>query len=325
MTTIASNQNVQYIGIAITDKAENSRELMVYCPELLPFIQGSLTGANQTNEINTTSGSKSYKSQVTTTNAIKCIYRGGDANRLTPPDVRKGEQVVVWSYGDTNQFYWRDAGVDGNTRRTETYRIGVGDTLANNATLDDTNCHFIEIDSRRHNHIKLKTADSNGEAYCYTLTLSPETNKIMLGDNDGNSIVIDSTVPSITMCNKKGSILDLNDENIILACKKNITIESKAGQITMHSAKETTLKADKDIHAASGTNIEITAAQTFKEQSGSNFDIKSGAVLTLQSGGSLNINAGGGLSMTYTGSGSCVGSGGATMTMQMREFNINKG
>lgn len=316
MTTISTNQQVEYLGVAITDKAENSRELQVYCPELLPFMQGELKGMNQAADIHTTNGSKTYQSQVTTSNAIRCIYRGTDANRLLPPDVRKGEQVIVTSYGDTNIFYWREAGVDGNTRRTETYRIGVGDTLNSGATLDDSNCHYVELDSRRHNHIKLITAQSNGETFGYTLVLSPELNKVILGDTDGNSVVLDSTVPSITLSNKKGSIVDINDENIIIACNKNITIESKSGEITMHAAKNITAMADKDMN--------LTSGQKMGHTSGSDYTVNSSATLTLQSSSTMTLSAGGGLNMSFVGSGSCSSSGG-NMTFTMSQMNINKG
>lgn len=258
-----SKERIQtFIGIAAADKAEDSRELWVYCQELLPFVKGELKAREFDTEISTSSQTDSYSGKMKTSNCVLCQYRSTESNRLMPPDVRRGEQVIVTCFSDTNTFYWDTAGVDTGTRRTETYRIGVGDTTEYNTVLTDDNSYFLELDTRRHKHVKISTANSDKEEFRYMLLISPELSQVLLTDNANNSIFIDSKKHHVTLTNTDGSLLNLEAENIVMSCKGNITIDAKEGEIMMHSKKNTTFKTDEHfIHDILKTST-VTAEET---------------------------------------------------------------
>lgn len=305
------------MGIATADKASGSRDLWVYCPELLPFLSGSISAKEVSNDLKTNTREGTRTSSIKTTNNILCQYRDETTNRAFPPDVRKGEQVVVYCYGDSNQFYWKSAGRNDNSRRTEDYRMAISGSLANNPDQTDDNTYFFEMCTRSKHAIKISTSNADGEAHRYVLNIDADSSTVFLGDDYGNQIYIDSDKPRVCMKNQKNSLLDLNDENIVMACKKDISILSDSGDIAIVAKRgKMTIKSETstDVKCNSG-NINVDAATMMM--------LKAGATMTLQSGSTMLLSSGGGLNMTFVGSGSCTSPGG-TMTMSMTRLNINK-
>ena len=86
----------EYAGYAICDKEENSRELKVFCPDLLPFHTGKLLPTDATvRVVNSSNTSSTYSNDVCESNYITCTYRDDSSNHTAfPPDVRAGERVL---------------------------------------------------------------------------------------------------------------------------------------------------------------------------------------------------------------------------------------
>ena len=330
-----------YMGYAVCDKAQNSRELKVYCPELLPFISGDLSATEVSNDIRTTGRSGTRQSQIKSANFITCIYRDEDTNRTFPPDVRAGEEVVVYTYGDNNVFYWKSAGRNDNNRRTETYRIGISGTLDNKASISDDNSYFFEMDTRRGHHIKLSTSNTDGEKHRYLFLIDSDASTIDLADEAGNMFHIDSEIPRVCMKNSENALIDLNGQNIAIACKKDITIISESGNInidarggtyTQHSKGNMTLRTDAVMtHQSTGNmNLQTNANQSTQVAGDStttvtgSYRVSAGGIVSLTSGGNMSLTAGGGLSISFHGSGTCRGNGG-TLSMYLGRFNVNRG
>lgn len=301
MVAVSTERTKTYMGIAAADKDENSRDIWVYCPELLPFVTGELKAREFETEVSTTDGKSDYSGNIKIANCIKCTYRSTESNRLMPPDIRKGEQVLVTCYSDTNTFYWDTAGVDTATRRTETYRIGVGGTLENNTVLGDDNSYYGEFDTRRHQHIKLSTSKANGETYRYMLLLSPELSKVLITDDINNSIYIDSEQHHVTLTNTDGSLLNLEAENIVMSCKGNITIDAKEGEIMMHSKLNTTVKTDEHfIHDILQTST-VTANEDMKYITHANYSCSADGTHDTTSQGNMSFSTQGNMSASAQG------------------------
>lgn len=223
------------IGIAAADLPHNGRELYVYPSQQLPFFQGELKAIEASNDVNTTNDTGSYSGSLKTTNFLKCYWRG-DSENPYPPAIRKGEQVTIFSLGDSDMWYWSCEGRDESMRRLDTKRLSVSGNLDNNSESTDDNSYFLEIDTLRNKHIKLSTSQQDGEKYRYMLLMDAGNNTISLTDDKNNSVTIESSdTPRITLRNSKNSFIKLEDESISIACKKDITVKSEQGKIMFQS------------------------------------------------------------------------------------------
>lgn len=264
-----ANSKREYEGIAICDKSESSRNLKVYCKDLLFLMQGELSAKNIENTVKSNGTDKSVKtSNITGKNYIDCVY-GGDftnSNRAYPPDVRKGETVKIFQYGDSDQWYWMGCDRSQSLRKTERVRWHVNDTLENDCNLTDDNTYYFEMDTRQHKHILFSTSQSDGEEHQYRFKISPEDSQIIISDEKMNMFVLDTNQTRITMANEKGSLIQLDGENIKIMCTGQILIQSKNSSITM--------SAEADITEQANGNMSLQAK--------GNVDVKSNANMTLQ-------------------------------------------
>ncbi|CAK9253465.1 unnamed protein product [Sphagnum jensenii] len=216
-------------GYVAQDKDPNSVYIQVFVPELLPASTGQLgsTTSNQSVPLMDINGA-STQTSVTTTNVLTAIYKGGSTNRKYPPDVVKGEQVIVTRLGDSDQLYWESSGRDDAMRTTETVRFEAANRKDFNDQADDSHTYSFELDSKRNKHIRLQTSKGNGEAFAYVLRLDTAGSQIQLSDDAGNSITIDSANNRVIMRNGLQAFLMLNGQDVSLMAPRDLTI--KAGR-----------------------------------------------------------------------------------------------
>lgn len=259
-TTVGQTKMQEFIGYAAADKAQDSRELLVYPAELLPFLSGEVSAKEVENSVST-KGKNAYSGTVKTTTIIKCLYRDETSNRAFPPDIRKGEEVVIYNYGDDNTYYWKSSGRNDNARRTETYRVAISGTLQNVAENNDDSTYFFEMDTRRSHRVRISTSNQDGEMFRYTFCFNADTNEVFLGDDNGNQFYIKSDQPRVCMKNTDGSLVDLNMTNIVIAAKNDISITSTEGNITFTAQQGTMTsysKSDMKLQTEANFTREVT-------------------------------------------------------------------
>lgn len=219
------NQFSQFVGIVLEDKESDSRVIKVYLKEMLPFVTGDVRSIDDPREIgNELTG---YKGSATTTNTVEATYIG-NPNRAYPPDIRKNEQVWVWKYADADDYYWDAIGRDDNLRGPERLNFRISGAPGPIAALTDENTYCIELDTKHHKRVLLRTSKANGEEYAYFLALDPENNRFVVCDDSNNEILIDSELPRVRMRNRDGSIIDLAQKSIIQIAPEDILM--KAGR-----------------------------------------------------------------------------------------------
>ena len=236
----------EYHGVAAADKANDDRTLYVYSEELLPFLQGKVHAVEYENEIETNGPNGSFSGTLKTSTSLKCLYRDTDSNSSFPPSVRRGEQVLIYNLGDSNVWYWKSEGRNDNLRRLDTKRLDISGTLKNTPTLDDDNTYFIEMDTRETKRIRISTSKQDGEKFRYLFVIDADKSQVTLTDDVGNMFSIESEIPRVCMKNKSESLLDLNIENIIMACKGDMTLKTENGDITLSSGKDIVQIAKND-------------------------------------------------------------------------------
>lgn len=261
-TTIPTPTVVKYHGIAAADKDNDSRELLVYCPDLLPGIDGELEATTIETTVNTTGDKGEYSKPLKTTNSITCYYYESNDLSALPPDVRKGENVQIWNVADTDTWYWEPMGSNSKLRRTERKRISANATLDNVSSGTDDKEYIFEMSTRNAKYIKIQTSKDLGEAFAYTIMIDADNSKLMVTDDTNNTFVIDSPNKRVTMTNVSKSTVDLFDKNINIGCEGDIVMSAYQGNIYMSAKQniETTSGVDTIVTSEANTNM-IAKAQ----------------------------------------------------------------
>jgi hypothetical protein len=242
-----SNWNV-WIGIAAEDKTLNSNVLKIYVPEILPNMDGGVgdyTGKEACN-IYDSKSEKKMSSSVKTTNVLTATYFNLSPNRSDIPNIRKGEEVWVLQYSDTDIYKWYPTAQFDHYRRLDTYRVaisGVSDKDVTCNTSSDEDVYMIEMDTLTKKAITISTSKKDEEKFRYIIKLDSEANTVTIMDDDGNEILLDSNVPRIRLLNKSKTFVDLNDKDLLLCAPQDITM--KAGRQVLIKSPVGTINFDK--------------------------------------------------------------------------------
>lgn len=223
---IHNNFNV-YIGIAVEDRALNSTILKVYLKELMPIVPESVKDdtASESFSIYDEVAGSTVSETVKVSNSFDAEYFGITTNRSFPPDVVKGEQVLVFRYADTDRYFWVSLGRNDNLRRGEILRLAVSDDMRNVKELNDDNTYLFEMNTRTKKTVTIKTSKSDGEKYSYRIQIDAKNNFLTISDDVDNTIIIESDISRVKLRNTNGTTVDLLKENMILAAPKRISIQ----------------------------------------------------------------------------------------------------
>lgn len=243
------------IGRSAVNKKRSKTELEILPIEKMTLANGEIVDIVEENivEGEDAFGGK-YKKKGRTANTIKAYWLPFGSNRKTPPDVRRGERVLIWRFGDADIFYWTTTGLDDYLRRLETVIYCFSNTKDESVKeLTPDNSWYIEV-STHDKKITLKTNRSDGEKVSYALQFDITKGIFVLEDDLGNYIKLDSFERIITLKNADDSILALNKTIIegqsIDAIKfktKNYTLDAEDSKVRAKNMEST------------GTNFKVTA------------------------------------------------------------------
>lgn len=201
--------------------------LEVFCPELTGFTDGEINSnpVKLTTQGMDNTGSH-YTCELLTTNSIKAKWKPNGTNRITAPNVRRGERVEVWQYGDADAYYWSTTGEDDTQRRLETVTHAYSNTLDESTTqLTKDNTYHTTI-STHQKKIELGTSKSNGEPFIHTFQLDTEKGLMTYQDDIGNVIQVNSAENQIFIENSAGSSIIIDQGNIKINAPQSLTINT---------------------------------------------------------------------------------------------------
>ena len=204
------------IGEVLENKSLGSREIEVKLFEISPFADGELKSvATEYTAAGTDDKGKAYKKTLVSDHGVTATWLPYDSNRVTAPDVRRGEKVDIYQYGDTDTYYWRELGTDHHLRRLETVVIAISDNPNNDSTEIPNleNCYFLEFSTHR-KAITIQTAKSNSEEFLYTFQLNPGEHTASFQDDAGQHFYIDSKNRIVRMHNQDGCFVELDKKNV---------------------------------------------------------------------------------------------------------------
>lgn len=245
------------IGYAAQNKALSSNELECIPIEMLPYIDGELNEETNTlSHVGIDSQGNSYTTKAEVGNSLGCTWLQWGSNRVTAPDVRRGELVFIWQYADEDFYYWTSPGKDDHLRRLETVIwafSGTKDETIKRLTPD--NSYVVEISTHK-KLVTLTTSKANGEPFAYTVQINAGEGGFVIMDDNGQFLELDSKERSWTMTNQDGSIYKMDKDNIYEYAKSSITRKTKAYSIdcdTLDVNATTSITTKTATHSASAS------------------------------------------------------------------------
>lgn len=255
-----SELKVYSLGIVAANKDLNSTIISVTPIEDTPMADGQLTD-NTTAETATGVDAKgaTYKTEVATASVVDAEWLPiGSDNRLTAPDVRRGEQVVLYRFSNTDKFYWVSQKTDMKLRKLETVIYGFSGSQTENEEGSEDNTYIIEVSTHKQ-YFRLHTSTANGEPYGYDLKLDTGNGNLTFQDDIGNILTIDSTQNQFRFENADGQYFDLTKKVFSMLAEDQIKLETNDLEIIAHNT--TNIQTD-DFTMKSSQNTFQTDTQT---------------------------------------------------------------
>ena len=234
-------------GIVAAHKPINSNTIEVYAVETFPFVDGEVTDAILDETYSgTDSASSSFTAQLKTSVSLSANWaRVGESNRLTSPDVRRGERVVIWRFADSDHFFWTTLLQDSKLRRLETVVYGFSSNPSVGETTKD-DYYFLEV-STHTGLITFHTTNKNGEFCTYDFQINTKTGYATLQDSLGNYLMLNSKETLTKIRNADDSYFEASHGNVTVSCPGTLTL--KADKIVSQSAGSTSITAGSDLTA----------------------------------------------------------------------------
>lgn len=260
-----SKLKIYSLGIVAENKLPSSKEVEVTPIEEMPMLDGELAPvATDYNAKATDALGSSYEDTVELTTTIKAKWLPiGAANRVSAPDVRRGEMVVIYKFGDTDKYFWTTLNEDLKLRKLETVIYAFSGTTNEGAEINADTFYFIEISTHK-KLITLHTSKDNGEPFGYDIQLDTGNGKLVITDDVGNYVLLDSSQTQIVLKNVDETIFDMKGKNLSVTVPETYTVKCK------------------DYKLEVGSSVDIKSGTT-KIQSGSGTQIKDGSSIQIQS------------------------------------------
>lgn len=249
-----------YMGIGVV--AENAilghEELLHVAPQdQLPNMRGRL-------ELNpqkfTTKGvdsrGKAYQSKVETGSTVTAKWLNEDSNRITPPQLMKGETVHLYRFNGDETFYWKPTNQHMNKRVqevvVEAYAAKPKEAAKEETPTNIKNSYTRTVDTAN-GLMEMRTSKANGEKAAWTVQMNGKDGKLVISDGDGNFIQIDSTLTCIDIQNKDRTHIQLDKQVINIQSDKTINMKTETWNV---ECKTFNLKAD-NVKWEVGSKVEI--------------------------------------------------------------------
>jgi hypothetical protein len=181
------------------------------------MLNGELKSNPTPVEVSGVDGSgQSFSSKAIVDSTVTATWLPLGSNRVTSPDVRRGERVYLWQAADDDKYYWTIAGLDGHLRKLETVVFAFSATKDEGTSgIDINSCYYMEV-STHQKTITVETSTANGEKFAYLAQINAAESTLTLQDDVGQIVQIDSDEHKILIANQDGChvILDKTRVNI---------------------------------------------------------------------------------------------------------------
>jgi len=221
--------HIHSTGVVAAAKSTNSNEIQVVLRELNQYMSGQVEVDPKSIEYKgETADGEQIQDKVVNNSTVSAIWLPHGSNRVTPPDVQKGERVEIWRVGDEDKYYWCEMGLDDHLRRLETVVIAISGSPATteNKDIGDGDWYFIEWSSHK-KHMMMSNSKANGEVVQYVAKFDYGEGKFSVADDLGNNIVLDSVNALWQMINTDKSMFKIDKKNVEIIAQDTIKLTAK--------------------------------------------------------------------------------------------------
>ena len=268
------------IAIVVEDKKRDSDEILVFPVEEMPFSEGKISEIKKkyNHSLPNVSG-KPIQSNIESSVTLKAKWINlGDSNRNTSPDVIKNETVILFQFGDTNEYYWTTIFREPGIRRQEVVCYMFGDLKEPLKKWDKESSYWLEYNTVD-KHIHLHTSNSDKEPFIYDIKIDTLNGNILIKDDAKNSILFDSKESKITIdidyyvVNARKDV-EINGIDNIRHNTKDFT-EEVGNNLVSNIKNESTTKVGKTIGMAIDGGTDIKIDKSFDLKNNENTKIES--------------------------------------------------
>lgn len=206
--------------------------LEVALSESYPLQHGEVSSTPQKHPTqHTDSTGKLSKQEVLAGSSVRAKWlKIGDSNRITPPNIRRGERLMVYRLGDTDKYFWDTIDVDNHLRKLETVIWVFSATQKEEDGIDLDNYYYIVL-STHDKKIRLQTSAANNEPYRYSIQIDTDGSTVDISDDNGNKIHLSSKEHVIALENTDKSSVIIDKTEIFLNANDKITMNTSVVEI----------------------------------------------------------------------------------------------
>jgi hypothetical protein len=211
-------------GVVAEDKAPNSPWVEII-PVEYHFMQSSKVQAKiHSRDVTHLSANAQDNLQENTSDTIRAKWMVYNSLQVTPPDVCRGDEVMIHRLGKTDIYFWEDLN-SANVKRLVNVIEAYPADPANQMADDLSNAYVWQV-STRDGLVQLRTSMANGEKCQFLFQFNPKDGSHNCTDQKGNKYWINSIENDVGMENANGSKVNINKEEGFMFAKKRWQIKA---------------------------------------------------------------------------------------------------
>lgn len=210
------------LGIVTENKPEGTDYILVTPIEKISIQESGYINDTEREYKSTLSDidGKEDRQEIKAVNKIKAKWIPfGHSNRITAPDVRANETVILFKFGDVDEYYWTTIFREPSIRRLENVLYAFSNLRSGLTKFDKKTSYWFQVDTI-HKKVHLHTADNDGEYTCYDIIIDTLSGIMTVTDNRGETIEIDAEKGKINITAR--SEVNINAPTINLNGNVNI-------------------------------------------------------------------------------------------------------
>ena len=256
------------LAIAVKDKEVGSDELYVTPIEAINLQNnGDLTNQTATmkGDLSDPITGETFQTEHTVVNQFvaKWIQFGG-SNRMSAPDIYKGETVLIFKYDTVDEYFWTTLFREPNLRKLETVAYAFSNVKEPLKAFDTKTSYWVKVDTRS-KVVSYSTPDNDGELTTYVGSIDAVPGILTLyQDGHGNFYRLDSkndvltiyTLKKIEVKDQNGNsvVIDANSNTVTINAKSSVTINTPNTYIKGHLHVSNTITAGSTISTPARVN-----------------------------------------------------------------------
>lgn len=214
------------VGYATINLPLGSSTLEVNPIEDTTMIEGELTDNMTEASVRARDSEGGYSDvKVASTITYTATWMPFGSNRLTPPNIRRGEKVMIWRVGDSDKYYWSEYEYNPKLRKLETVIYLFSNTRNEDEDATPENSWFIEVSTHR-KIFHLHTSKNDGEPFSFDIQIDAKEGNFLLCNDQGEQFYLESKERKWVIRNSDNSEMRLDKKDFVVDVPGNISFKA---------------------------------------------------------------------------------------------------